>query len=148
MSADRTSSIIEQRKGKNEMQEQVKQQHIPVKIYRTLERLMVTAPMPGLEPANIVVEITFDCHLILYGAMRGMLKQFKDLVLDEWSVGTYYRNIALATPVDGPQANVSYGNGVLTVVLPVSEQPHPARLTPTHGQRKGHTGHPSLQQTE
>ena len=135
------------------MQEQFKRQHIPVKIYGTLERLMVTAPMPGLEPDNIVVEVTYDCHLILHGAVRGMLKEFKNLLLDEWSVGTYYRKIALATPVDGRHANVSYGNGVLTVTLPVSEEPHPARLTPervspAHGQRKGHTGHPSLQYSE
>ncbi len=132
------------------MQEQFKRQHIPVKVYRTFERLMVTAPMPGLEPDNIVVEVTYDCHLILHGTMRGMLKEFKDLVLDEWSVGSYYRKIALAEPVDGPMANISYGNGVLTVALPVSEQPHPARLTPervsaARGQRKGHTGHPSAE---
>ncbi len=130
------------------MQEQLKQQHIPVKIYRTLERLMVTAPMPGLEPDNIVVEVTYDCHLILRGNMRGMLKNIKDLLLDEWSVGSYYRKIALSTPVNGQRANVSYGNGVLTVALPISEQPEPALLTPdrvsdTHGQRKGHAGHPS-----
>ena len=38
------------------MQEQLKQQHITVKVYRTDKRLMVAAPMPGLEPENIVVE--------------------------------------------------------------------------------------------
>jgi HSP20 family protein len=129
------------------MQEQPKQQHIPVKIYRTLERVMVTAPMPGLEPDNIVVEVTYDCHLILRGNLRAMLKDFKDLVLDEWSVGSYYRKIALSTPVNGQKANVSYGNGVLTVALPISERPHaallkPERVSASHGQRKGHTGHP------
>ena len=30
------------------MQEKAKIQAIPVKVYRTAERLMVTAPMPGL----------------------------------------------------------------------------------------------------
>jgi HSP20 family molecular chaperone IbpA len=39
----------EQRKVK-QMQEQMRQQHVPVKVYRTAERLMVTTPMPGLEP--------------------------------------------------------------------------------------------------
>ena len=34
------------------MQEQAKQQHIPVKVYRTAERLMIAAPMAGLEPEN------------------------------------------------------------------------------------------------
>ncbi len=36
------------------MQEKLKQQHIPVKVYRTDERLMIAAPMAGLEPENIV----------------------------------------------------------------------------------------------
>ena len=40
------------------MQEQRKQQPIPVKVYRTGERLMIVAPMAGLEPENLVVDVT------------------------------------------------------------------------------------------
>jgi len=40
------------------MQEQVKRQHIPVKVYRTDERMMIAAPMAGLQPENILVEVT------------------------------------------------------------------------------------------
>ena len=53
------------------MQEQLKQQHIPVKVYRTNERLMIAAPMAGLEPENIVVEVTAEGRLILHGNRRG-----------------------------------------------------------------------------
>lgn len=131
------------------MQEQMKQQHIPVKVYRTAERLMVTAPMPGLEPENIVVEVTADGHLFLHGDLRGMLKEVKELLLDEWSAGVYQRELALVTPVNGECANVTYGNGVLLVTLPISEQTRPARLvltrmTPTHGKRRGNAGHPPV----
>jgi HSP20 family protein len=129
------------------MQEHLKQQHIPVKVYRTPGRLMVVAPMPGLEPENIVVEVTDDGHLILHGDLRGMLKDIKELLIDEWSVGIYHRELELPIPVDGELANVSYGNGVLTVAFPINKQTRPARLTierltPTHGQRKGNAGHP------
>ena len=129
------------------MQEQVKQQHIPVKVYRTDERLMIAAPMAGLEPENIVVEVTDEGRLILHGEQRGMLKEVKELLLDEWSVGVYHRELALVVPVDATCANVTYGNGVLMVVLPISNQTHSARLTlqrvaPTHGERKGNAGHP------
>ena len=131
------------------MQEQLKQQHIPVKIYRTDERLMVATPMAGLEPENIVVEVTADGRLVLHGELRGMLKEVKELLLDEWSVGTYHRELALITPVNAECANVTYGNGVLLVTLLISEQTLPARLTleritPTHGERKGNAGHPPL----
>jgi HSP20 family protein len=101
------------------MQEQMKQQHVPVKVYRTRERLMVTAPMPGLEPKNMVVEVTESGRLILHGDLRGMLKGVKELLIDEWSVGVYHRELALSAAVNGELANVTYGNGVLTVTLPV-----------------------------
>ena len=129
------------------MPEQLKQQSIPVKVYRTHERLMVASPMAGLEPENIVVEVTADSRLILHGDLRAMLKEVKELLLDEWSVGTYHRELALPVPVDGVCANVTYGNGVLAVTLPINDQTRPARLTlgrltPTHGERRGNAGRP------
>src|SRR5258708_9939695 len=95
------------------MQEQGKQQIIPVKVYRTDARLMIAAPMAGLEPENIMVEVTNDDRLILHGDQRGMLKEVKELLLDEWSVGVYYRELALPVPVNAVCANVTYGNGDL-----------------------------------
>src|SRR5258706_15270941 len=129
------------------MQEQLKRQHIPVKVYRTDERLMIAAPMAGLEPENILVEVTNDGRLILHGDLRAMLKEVKELLVDEWSVGVYERELALPVPVNAVCANVTYGNGVLLVTLPISDQTSPARLTlervaPTHGEHKGNAGHP------
>jgi len=65
------------------MHEQAKQQHIPVKVYRTNERLMVAAPMAGLEPENISIEVTSDSRLILHGDVRGLLKEVKEVLYDE-----------------------------------------------------------------
>jgi len=129
------------------MQEQLKLQEIPVKVYKTDDRLMIAAPMPGIEPENIVIEVTDGGHLVLYGELRAMLKDVKELLLDEWSVGIYHRDLELPAPVNGESANVTYGNGVVTVALPISEHIVPARLTlerlaPTHGERKGNAGHP------
>ena len=113
------------------MQEQAKLQQIPVKVYRTADRLMVAAPMPGLQPEDIVVEVTDSGHVIIQGEVRGLLKDVKELLLDEWTVGGYYRDLTLPTgiAVDGTQATVTYGNGVLVVTLPVSDSNHAARLT-------------------
>jgi len=129
------------------MHEQLKLQEIPVKVYKTDDRLMVAAPMPGIEPENIVIEVTDGGHLVLYGELRAMLKDVKELLLDEWSVGIYHRDLELPAPVNGESANVTYGNGVVTVALPISEHIVPTRLTleriaPTHGERKGNAGHP------
>ncbi|MDQ2907349.1 MAG: Hsp20/alpha crystallin family protein, partial [Chloroflexota bacterium] len=77
------------------MQEQVKLQHIPVKVYRTDERVMIAAPMAGLEPENILVEVTSEGRLVLHGDQRALLKEVKELLVDEWSVGVYHRELAL-----------------------------------------------------
>jgi len=60
------------------MHEQPKQQHITVKVYRTNECLMVAAPMAGLEPENILVEVTNDSRLTLHDNGRGLLKDVKE----------------------------------------------------------------------
>ena len=129
--------------------EHPEQQHIPVKVYRTNERLMIATPMAGLEPENILVEVTSDSHLILHGESRGMLKDVKELLCDEWSVGPYHRELDLPVAVNAAHANVSYGNGVLLVTLPISTSTVPARLTlerisPTHGAYRGNAGHPPV----
>ncbi|MGB8346502.1 MAG: Hsp20/alpha crystallin family protein [Ktedonobacteraceae bacterium] len=129
------------------MQEELKEQEIPVKVYRTQDRLMVVAPLPGLEPENIQVEVTADGYLIIRGELRGALKDVKELLIDEWSIGGYHRKLLLPTAVNAESANLSYGNGVLAIAFPIAEQVKPAMLTlarvaPAHGQRWGNAGHP------
>ncbi len=119
----------------------------PAKVYRTPLRIMAAVPMPGLEPEDITVEVAPAAQLILRGQRRGELKGIKDELLNEWGVGDYYRKVTLPAPVNGALANVTYGNGVLVVALPIAERTKTARLTlaaqsPTHGLRAGHMGKP------
>jgi HSP20 family protein len=111
------------------MPEKAKIQQVPLKVYRTADRLTVAAPMAGMEPTNLTIEITDDGRLLLDGEVRGLLKDVKELLLDEWSVGAYYRDYTLPVSVDGSQAMATYGNGVLVVTFPISERSVPARLT-------------------
>ncbi len=128
------------------MTETPKVQSIPVKMYRTPDRLTVAAPMPGVEPEDILVEVTDERRLLLQAGLRGALKDVKELLMDEWSVGDYYRELELPDAVDGISANVTYGNGVLVVVLPISQQHTPASLTlkktaKDYGEYIGNSGH-------
>jgi HSP20 family protein len=111
------------------MEEQVETQQIPVKVYRTPDRLTVAAPMPGLGPEDITVEVTETGYLVLSGKLRGALKGDKEILADEWSVGPYHRNLVLPAAVDGGGATVTYGNGVLVVALPIAETTRAATLT-------------------
>lgn len=130
------------------MQEQPDLQHTPVNIYRTADHLTVAALMPGLEPEDILVEVTENDQLILHGDIRATLKHAKEVILEEWSAGGYHRELSLPGPVDGERANVTYGNGVLVIAFLSSEQTQPARITLSktghaHGEYRGNIGgHP------
>jgi HSP20 family protein len=122
------------------MEERTDLQSVPVKVYRTPELVTVAAPMPGLEPEDIAVEVTPGGALMLRGRLRGALKDAKELLVDEWSVGPYHREITLPAPVDGEGATLTYGNGVLVVALPVAAETRPALLSlreigPARGER-------------
>ncbi len=129
------------------MADQLVGQHVPVNVYRTSSRLTVAAPMPGVEPGDIAVEVTQEGKLIIQSQWRGELKGLKDELLTEWRPGGYHRELALPDAVNGELANMTYGNGVLVVVLPVAQQTRPARLTlgaiePTRGELAQSAGHP------
>jgi HSP20 family protein len=131
-----------------QIQPTASRESLPVKLYRGRDRLMVAAPMAGLEPEDIRVEITADDRLILQGATRGCFKGEHEVLRDEWCVGGYEREISLPCPVDGRSANVTYGNGVLVVALPIDQQTHPAQLTldaigEARGERVGNQGYPA-----
>jgi HSP20 family protein len=111
------------------MPERQKIQEVPLKVYRSTDRLTVAAPMAGMEPEDIVIDITAEGRLRIDGKVRAVLKDEKEIMLDEWSVGAYYRDYVMPLSVDGTQATATYGNGVLVVTLPIAEQTHPARLT-------------------
>jgi len=127
------------------MQEATNPQSLPVKLYRMHDHLTVAAPMPGLEPEDILVEVTEQGQLILHGDRRGSLKEVKEVLLDEWNVGPYHRELVLPEPVDGEHANITYGNGVLVVAFLLSQEMQPARITlektgTAHGEYRGNIG--------
>lgn len=127
--------------------QRVPREELPVKMYRSQDRLTVAAPMPGLEPDDITVEITADDRLILSCDRRAEFKGEHDVLLDEWPVGGYARELPLPVPVDGGSANVTYGNGVLVVALPIAGQTKPALVRldvigEARGEHAGNQGHP------
>jgi len=120
-------------------------QEIPANVYRSEERVTISAPMPGLEPDNIVVQVSEGPMVTLHADLRGALKGDKEIILDEWTPGPYHREIQLPTNVDGGRANVTYNNGVLVVSLPVADRTTSADLSlnevsPTQGERVGNRG--------
>jgi HSP20 family molecular chaperone IbpA len=130
------------------IQQDTSPQIVPANIYRTDDRVMVAAAMPGLHPDDIRISVGPGTLLKLQGDLRGALKDAKEIVCDEWTPGPYYRELELPEPVDGPRANVTYHNGVVVIALPVAAHTAEADLRLTDGdskdgERVGHRGQPS-----
>jgi HSP20 family protein len=118
-------------------------QTIPIKLYRSTDRITVAAPMPGLGPEDIQVRVDDRGHVVLEGRLCeredcGALKGSTDVLTEEWTVGPYVRELDVPVAVDGPGGIVTYGNGVLVVSLPLAERTTAAtlrleRTAPNHG---------------
>ena len=134
-------------------------QPVPLKVYRSVDLLAIAAPMPGLDPEGIAVEVTPDGRLVIEARACqdvqiecASFKSNKEVLLDEWSVGPYRRELALTEPVDAEAASVTYGNGVLVIALPLVERHRPAKLRmerigPSRGERAGSPDHPAHPRT-
>ncbi len=94
---------------------------IPINLYQNARELMVVAPMPGIAPEDISVEVSDDGWLTLRAAEHGMGQERIEYVLREWSYGPYERRIELPCAVDATRANVTFGNGVLAITFPKAD---------------------------
>lgn len=123
------------------------QQTIPVQIHQAEGLIVLAAPMPGMEPEDISVCIQGE-RVIIRGDYRGSRQDKPGVILSEWTVGPYYREVVLPEPVHGALANATYGNGVLVLSMPRLEPECQVgvtefrleSLTDTRGQHIGHTG--------
>jgi HSP20 family protein len=123
------------------------EQTVPVQLHRAQGRLVLAAPMPGLEPEDISVSIHGD-RVTIRSEYRGSRHDQPETVISEWTIGPYHRDLTLPHSVSGRLTNATYGNGVLVLAMPtlepgVQEDATEFRLeadTRTRGQRVGHTG--------
>lgn len=104
--------------------------NIPVNIYRSADRLMLAAIMPGLQAEDISIKIYPDRRLLISSAFRGRLKDWKEVLVEEWQAGDSSRTLDLPTSVDGVSGRATYENGVLVIVLPLADEHSPGQIMP------------------
>ena len=122
------------------------QQTVPVQLHQAEDRLVLAAPMPGLEPQDIFVAIS-GSKVTIGGEYRGSRQDQPEVLVSEWTIGPYYREITLPHPVNGALTNATYGNGVLVLSMPTlapgkqrnSTEFRLETIKSARGQRIGHT---------
>src|SRR4029453_14778939 len=91
-------------------------QGVPVRVYKTLDRIMLAAPMPVSNLATSRFISEGRGHDTRGG--EGPHQHEQNLLLAEWSVGPYHRMVTLPHPVNGVLTNATYSNGVLVIAMP------------------------------
>jgi HSP20 family protein len=109
---------------------------VPVNVFENDRELMIVAPMPGVAPEDISIDVLDDGRLTVRSRMHGEGQERISYLRREWSYGPYERTIELPCAVDAKRANVSYGNGVLSITLPKAGATSSGRVLV---QRTGHT---------
>ena len=122
-------------------------QTLPVRIYETTRLLMVVTPMPGLEPGDIEVTVDRD-QVTLHGRARGPHQHDVPLLVAEWSIGPYHREVRLPVHVSAELTNATYDNGIVVLCMPkVPKDGVPGKVQfrldaveSTRGEHVGHVG--------
>lgn len=118
---------------------------IPINVYREGNRIMVSTPVPGMEPSNIHIRV--DGRMItIHSAQRGPGQQRTGHYLQEtWAAGPYHGVTTLPAWVNVKKANATYDNGVLVIIFPEARIPTSGTVTmekigTSKGQVVGHVG--------
>ena len=96
-------------------------------IYETEQALTVVMEMPGVDKANIEINVE-DGVLTVEGRIES--GKYKDLapVYTEYNIGNFRRSFSLSNSVDQDKIRADMKDGVLTLTLPKAEQAKPRKI--------------------
>ena len=95
------------------------------------------AELPGVDTDKLDVRMD-DGNLVIRGERRTAHKtEDVDYLLQESSLSTFERHVALPTGADIEKAHATYQNGMLEVTVPISETKLSGRKIPIEGIESG-----------
>jgi len=100
---------------------------MPVDLYRDHDGYVLNADLPGIDPGSVDVDI--DGQLLTIRAQRtaGGADGVK-WISQERPHGSYLRQFSVGEGVDTSRISASYDNGVLSVIIPLSEKARPRKV--------------------
>jgi HSP20 family protein len=100
---------------------------MPVDLYRDGDRYVLSADMPGLDPGSVDIDV--DGQLLSIRARRTAEdREGVSWIARERPFGSYLRQFNLGDGIDAENIAAHYDNGVLSVLLPVSERAKPRKI--------------------
>lgn len=119
------ASMLDSRQGPRMM---------PIDLFRDGDHYVLTADMPGVDPGSVDVDV--DGQLLTIRAER-TTRSGDDVqwLVHERPSGSFLRQMTLGDGLDTTGISAHYENGVLSVVIPVSEKAKPRKVEVQSAQR-------------
>jgi HSP20 family protein len=100
---------------------------LPMDVIRRDDEVVLKLDLPGADPESI--EVTTDHRVLTVSASKTEeYAESERPVLRERLTGSFSRKIRLAETVDTDKIQATFGNGVLSIVLPLQEKAKPRKV--------------------
>ena len=112
---------------------------VPIDVFETEKGYHVRALLPGIKPEDI--ELTVQQNTL---SMKGVFHpwvnegQQKTWLMQEIGSGTFERTLTFPKPIDTEKLETSYENGVLSILIPLTEASRPKRISVAGNKQQQH----------
>lgn len=98
-----------------------------VDVSETDKEIRVCADLPGVSDSDVHVELNEDVLNIRADRRQERKEDREDFHVTERSYGTFQRSLRLPSSIDADKVEASFENGVLTVIIPKTEESQRSR---------------------
>lgn len=91
-------------------------------VYDNTDAIVVETPLPGVDPTR--VDIVIENGVL---TIKGNMEKKREIDEENYwrrevRLGSFYRSVALPTPVRGDRAEATYEKGILKISIPKAEE--------------------------
>jgi HSP20 family protein len=105
---------------------------MPIDLYRDGDHYILSADLPGIDPGSVDVDV--DGQLLTVRAERTMHgTDGVKWITKERPSGSFFRQFTLGEGLDSAGISAKYDNGVLSIMIPVSERAKPRKVSVSTG---------------
>jgi HSP20 family protein len=101
---------------------------LPLDVSENENEFVIRASLPGVKPDDVQITVHGDTLTISGESKADEEKKGERWHLRERRFGGFQRSLSLATPVSSEKAQATFEHGVLTLILPKSEQAKPRQI--------------------
>ncbi|MBI4022831.1 Hsp20/alpha crystallin family protein [Candidatus Berkelbacteria bacterium] len=101
---------------------------LAIDAYQTDDTVVIKAPIAGVNPEDLEVNITEDTVMIKGERHAGESVQREHYFMQECYWGAFSRSYVLPTAVDADNADAQLKNGILTITIPKLSKTRARRL--------------------